>query len=406
MDLAFESDSKFMNSHGNPPIFADESWPHFGEDEISAATDVLRSGQVDSKTGDRVAALERAFETSIGGDAVALTNGTVALELCLRTLGIGQDDQIILPSRASVSAASTVRRLGATPVFADVDRDSQTVTPITIMPMIGRRTKAIVATHLAGWPCNMQGILALAELNSLLVIEDCSEAVGASISRKPVGSFGHAAAFSFGQDRIVSTGGEGGLALFRDEAAGNRARRYKDHGRDSGRVPQPTENPIFPRPHETIGTNWKLTELQAAIGLSQIAKLEDMLARRRANAKAWFEGLRPSPLLRLPRPEARFEHAYYKVYAFLKPEQMRAGTTRDDVLAALNEAGVRAFVGTCAEVYREPVFDDLKVSPRPVAQELGETSLMFECHPNLNSFRLQQTADRAREIIDGFVAGR
>lgn len=394
-----------MNSFAVPPFPADEFWPHFGEDEVAAVVEVLRSGRVNQWTGDRVTAFEREFETRFGGHAVAVANGSIALELSLRSLGIGPGDEVIVTPRSHIASASCVGMVGAKPVFADVDRDSQTITPISIMPLIGRRTKAIIAVHLAGWPCNMPGIMALADLNGLLVIEDCAEAIGASISRQPVGSFGHAAAFSFGDDQIITTGGEGGLALFRDEAARTRAWSLKDHGKNLALSMTPPDGPGFRWLHETVGTNGRLTEMQAAIGLVQLGKLEAWLERRRSYAKVWFEGLRASQLLRLPRPETRFEHAHYKVYAFLKPERMRQGATRDDVLAALNEAGIRAFAGACPEIYREAVFAGLKVRTLPIAKELGETSLMFECHPTLNSFRVPQMADRARAIIDHFDVG-
>ncbi|MGI9381705.1 MAG: DegT/DnrJ/EryC1/StrS family aminotransferase, partial [Methyloligellaceae bacterium] len=199
-----------------------------------------------------------------------------------------------------------------------------------------------------------------------------------------------------------TTGGEGGMVLFRDRAAWQRAWEYKDHGKSLDALQQPSDGSGFRWVHGSVGTNWRLTEMQAAIGLVQLGKLDRWLARRRANAAVWAEILGDSPALRIPQPPDGVAHAFYKFYVFLEPDALKPGTTRDDVLRALTEAGLRAFSGSCPEIQREAAFADLDVAPTPVAHELGETSLMFEVHPTLDPDRLRATAAMAREVIGRF----
>ncbi|MCG8560318.1 MAG: DegT/DnrJ/EryC1/StrS aminotransferase family protein [Hyphomicrobiales bacterium] len=382
-----------------------EPWPYFGDDEIEAVAEVLRSGQVNQWTGNRVKRFEAAAaERFAMPHAVAVANGTVSLELALRALGIGPGDEVVVTCRSFMASASCVSLVGATPVFADVDRDSQNLTPATVAPLLSERTRAIIPVHLAGWPADMDGLMALAEANDLLVIEDCAQAVGATVGDRPAGSFGHAASISFCQDKIITTGGEGGMVLFRDPAAWQRAWEYKDHGKSWDALQQPADGPGFRWLHGSIGTNWRLTEMQAAIGLVQLAKLDRWLAKRRANAAVWAEILGASPALRIPLPPDGLGHAFYKLYAFLRPDALKPGTARDDVLRALIEAGIRAFSGSCPEIQREAAFADLEVAPTPVAHELGETSLMFEVHPTLDPDRLRATAAMAREVVARFEA--
>lgn len=380
-----------------------EPWPYFGDDEIEAVAEVLRSGRVNQWTGDRVKRFEQAVAERLAmPHAVAVANGTVGLELALRALGIGAGDEVVVTARSFVASASCVSLVGARPVFADVDRNSQNLTAATIAPLLTERTRAVIPVHLAGWPADMDAIMTLAEANGLMVIEDCAQAVGASIGGRPAGSFGHAASLSFCQDKIITTGGEGGMVLFRDQGAWQRAWEYKDHGKSWDALQQPAQGSGFRWVHGSVGTNWRLTEMQAAIGLVQLGKLERWLDRRRANAAIWAEILGESPAIRIPAPPDDVAHAFYKFYAFLRPDALKPGSTRDDVLQALVEAGIRAFSGSCPEIQREGAFADLDVAPTPVAHELGETSLRFEVHPTLDPDRLRATAAMAREVIGRF----
>ena len=376
-----------------------QSWPFYEEDEIAAVQEVLRSGRVNQWTGDRVTAFEEAaantFQTR---HALAVSNGSVALELALRALNIGPGDEVIVTSRSYVASATCVLVVGAIPIFADINRQSQNITVETIRPLITEKTKAIIPVHLAGWPCDMQAIMALAEDHNLLVVEDCAQAVGAAINGRSVGSFGHAATLSFCQDKIISTGGEGGMVFFQDGECYERAWQYKDHGK-SIEARKPGANLGFRWLHDTVGTNWRLTELQAAIGILQLKKLAGWLEKRRRNAAIWRDALSATSCIDIPAPENHFEHAYYKFYAFVRPERLQAGSTRDTLLTALQDSGIVAFSGSCPEIYREKVFSDFAVETRPVARELGETSLMFEVHPTLDPDDLRDTAEKASAII-------
>lgn len=383
--------------------FARAPWPHFEDDEIAAATAVLRSGKINYWTGEECRAFEREYaQATQRRHAVALANGTLALELALMAFGVGEGDEVITASRTYVASASCAVMRGAVPVIADVDADSQCVTAETLRAALTPRTKAIVVVHLAGWPCPMDEIMALAAERNLVVVEDCAQAHGATWRGKPVGAFGHAAAFSFCQDKIITTGGEGGMLVLDDEDAWKRAWAYKDIGRSYDAVYHRKHAPGFRWLTESFGTNWRLTELQAAIGRLQLAKLPRWTEQRRANAKTLAKGFADIAALRVPLPPAHAGHAFYKFYAFVRPGELAAGWSRDRIMAELNERGVPCTVGSCSEIYLEKAFTDRGWGPQerlPVARELGETSLMFMVHPTLPQEALEATVAAMRQVM-------
>jgi dTDP-4-amino-4,6-dideoxygalactose transaminase len=362
-------------------------WPHFDEEQVAAAAAVLRSGKVNYWTGEEGRAFEQEFARACGAAfGIALANGTVALELALHVLGIGPGDEVVVTPRSFVASAAVVALRGARPVFAEVDPDSQNVTPATVRAVLSSRTKAIIAVHLAGWPCDVDGLLALARAHELKLIEDCAQAHGATVHGRSVGSFGHVAAFSFCQDKIMTTGGEGGLLTTDDERLWRAAWAYKDHGKSYDAVYHRRHRPGFRWLHESLGTNWRLTEMQAAIGRRQLQRLPEWLSVRRRNAAILADGLRALPLLRVPEPPAHVGHARYKFYAFIRPDRLARGWTRDRIMAAIVARGVPCFAGSCSEIYRERAFSERDLGPsRPlhVARALGATSLMLLVHPTL-----------------------
>jgi len=375
-----------------------EQWPFFDEDEIAAATDVLRSGRVNQWTGAEVFKFEHAFASYLGAErGIALANGSVALELALRALGIGPGDEVVVTPRSFVASASSVRLVGATPVFADVDAVSGNLTAQTVAAALTSRTRAVMPVHLAGWPADMPAILELASRHGLKVIEDCAQAHGAEVDGRPVGSFGDAAAFSFCQDKIISTGGEGGFTVFKSEEAWEWAWSYKDHGKNHAKAFSRQAQPGYRWLHDRVGTNWRLTGPQAAIGLVQLDKLPQWRALRARNAEIWGEALRTVEGLRVELPQERFRHGYYKFY-FYVDAPTGASDLRSEILSRADQIGLRVFSGTCSEIYREAAFSDLPKFDLPIARRLGETSLMVEVHPTLDPVLLEQRAQALAQI--------
>jgi dTDP-4-amino-4,6-dideoxygalactose transaminase len=378
------------------------SWPHFEHDEIDAAVEVLRSGKVNYWTGDEGRLFEKEFAAFVGCDnAVAVVNGTAALECALKALGIGPGDEVITTSRTFIASASCAVMLGARPVIADVDHDSQNVTAESIGRVLTPRTKAIVAVHLAGWSCEMDEILALAHGRGIKVVEDCAQAQGATYKGRPIGSLGDVAAFSFCQDKIMTTAGEGGMVTTNSGELWNAMWSLKDHGKSYDAVYHREHSPGFRWLHESFGTNWRLTEIQSAIGRLQLRKLSRWVETRREHAAMLTECFSELPGLRVTMPPEYIGHAYYKYYAFVRPEALRAGWSRDRILAEITARGIPCFSGSCSEIYLEKAFpaEWRPESRLPVARELGETSLMFQVHPTLRPEQIARTCEVLRQVM-------
>ncbi len=375
----------------------------FDSDEIDAASSVLASGKVNYWTGGECQAFELDFAAfSETRHAISLANGTLALELALYALDIGAGDEVIVPARTFIASASCAVARGAVPVVADVDPDSQNLTADTIRAVLTPRTRAIIAVHLAGWPCDMDPITQLARERGIRVIEDCAQAHGATYKGRPVGSLGDCAAFSFCQDKIMTTGGEGGMLVLNDTCLWETAWAYKDHGKSFDAVFNRAHPPGFRWLHESFGSNFRMTEMQAAIGRRQLAKLPQWLAARRRNAAALDAGLAAIPGLRVVRPPREFGHAYYKYYAFTEPGLLAAGWDATRIIEAINAEGVPCFAGSCSEIYRERAFAERGWGPArrlPVAQRLGETSLMFMVHPTLGETEMVDTVSAVRKVM-------
>lgn len=378
-------------------------WPHFDEDEILSVTETLRSGRVNYWTGEQAKTFEKEFANFCGTEyGIALANGTVALELALRSLGIGEGDEVIVTPRTFIASASCVVMMGAAPVFADIDLDSQNITAATIQEVISPRTKAIIVVHHAGYPCDMDPIMALADEYGLAVIEDCAQAHGASYQGRPVGGLGHVAAFSFCQDKIMTTGGEGGMLVTNSHDVWEKSWSFKDHGKSYDAVYNRQYPAGFRWLHESFGTNWRMTELQGAIGRIQLKKLPQWHAKRTHNASRLTTYFSDIPALRVSRPPTTLLHAYYKYYVNVCPASLKPGWDRDRILNAITQKGVPCFTGTCPEIYLEKAFESagLKPSARlPNAMKLGETSLVFLVHPTLTD----NDIDFAAEVVRGVM---
>jgi dTDP-4-amino-4,6-dideoxygalactose transaminase len=380
-------------------------WPLFENDEIAAATAVLRTGRVNYWTGEECRLFEKEFAKSHGvARAIAVSNGSVAIGMALRALQLPPNSEVIVTPRTFVATVSEIVLAGHTPIFADVDRDSQNLTVESIAPLISDRTAAIVVVHLAGWPCDMRRIVQLAAEHDLRVVEDCAQAHGATIDDGPVGSWGDIATFSFCQDKIMTTGGEGGMVVTNSEELWSTCWSFKDHGKSTALLKPSKSPPVFRYVHDTVGTNFRMTEMQAAIGRIQLRKLSDWVERRRRNALTLAEALAGIDALRIPRPpDNRVHHAYYKFYAFLRPEKLKPDWNRDRIVAELLDRGVPCGSGICPEAYLERAFRDASYSPAkplPVAAELGQTSLMFVVHPTLSQDNMHSMADAVKGVLE------
>jgi dTDP-4-amino-4,6-dideoxygalactose transaminase len=378
-------------------------WPCFTEEEAATVAKMLLSNKVNYWTGTECRAFEEEFAAWAGTrHAVALANGTLALDVALKALGIGPGDEVVVTPRTFFASAACIVNAGATPVFADVDRDSQNITAETIRKVVTPRTKAIICVHLAGLPCDMDPIMALATQHGLYVIEDCAQAHGASYKGRMVGSIGHIGAWSFCQDKIITTGGEGGMVTTNDQHWWSAMWSFKDHGKSWDAVYERAHPPGFRWVHESFGTNWRMLETQAAIGRIQLRRMPSWSAKRRANAEKIAAVCRHSLAVRVPAVPVGVEHAYYKFYVFAEPERLADGWTRERIVDEIMARGVPCLQGTCPEVYMEQAFAGTGFRPRErlrVARELGETSIMFLVHPTLTDEEMDKTCRAIGEVL-------
>ena len=398
-------------------------WPSFSKEEVDAVSKVLLSNQVNYWTGQAGREFEREFAAWCQADhAIAVFNGTVALDMAMAGLRVGAHyggdaaDEVIVTPRTFLASVSTVVTAGAVPVFADVDADSGNITAETIEKVITPKTKAIIVVHLAGWPCDMDPIMALAEAHGIKVIEDCAQAHGARYKGRPVGSIGHVGAWSFCQDKIMTTGGEGGMVTTNDRDLWSRMWAFKDHGKSWDAVYERDHPPGFRWLHESFGTNWRMLEMQSAIGRIQLRRMTNWTAARSRNAAGVAAALTPftsdAGPIRLPRfacatcvgcsPQTGCTHAQYKFYAYVRPDSLAPDWTRDRIVDEIASYGVPCFQGSCSEVYLEKAFDGTGWRPTerlPVARELGETSLMFLVHPTLTEEEISKTAEVISEVL-------
>jgi dTDP-4-amino-4,6-dideoxygalactose transaminase len=391
-------------------------WPSFTLDEAKVVNSVLLSNKVNYWTGTECREFELEFASWCGSKhAVAVANGTLALDLALNALDIGPGDEVVVTPRTFIASISCVVSAGATPVFADVAIDSGNITAETIERVLTPRTKAVICVHLAGWPCDMDPIVALAQQHGLKVIEDCAQSHGGRYKGRSVGTIGDIGAWSFCQDKIMTTGGEGGMVTTNDFKLWKKMWSYKDHGKDWDAVYNKTHPPGFRWLHESFGTNWRMLEMQAAIGRLQLRKMNEWSAARNSNAARILETCRNHSAVRVPGfvcnkascslncPEkSGCVHAFYKCYVYAQPERLTKGWDRDRILKELNNRGVPCYQGSCSEVYLEHCFDHTEWRPTtrlPIAQRLGDTSLMFLVHPTITDDEISKTCKELHAVL-------
>lgn len=372
-----------------------EPWPSFTTEEADAVKNVLLSNKVNYWTGQECRIFEKEFaEFSDTKYAVALANGTVALDVALKALDIGAGDDVIVTSRTFLASASSIVTAGANPVFADVELDSQNISRRTIEAVLTPNTKAIICVHLAGWMCDMDPIMQLAAERGIYVIEDCAQAHGAKYKGKAAGSIGHIAAWSFCQDKIMTTGGEGGMVTTNDETLWKKMWSYKDHGKSYDSIYNKQHPPGFRWLHDSFGTNWRMMEMQAVIGRIQLTRMAEWTKKRTENAEKILKAFEDSPFFSVHTPSVDYIHAYYKCYVHANLEALPDGWSRDRIMQEINSQEVPCFSGSCSEVYLEHAFDGTPWRPEKRlenAQKLGETSLMFLVHPTLSQDSIEKT---------------
>lgn len=390
-------------------------WPNFSEREAEAVKQTILSNKVNYWTGDQSREFESAFAKWAGTRrAIALANGTLALDLAMQGLRIGarnggsSEDEVIVTPRTFIASVSSVVNAGAIPVFADVDYESGNITVDSIHSVITNRSRAVIPVHLGGWPAEMVEIMALADTHGLFVIEDCAQAHGALISGDSVGSFGHVGAWSFCQDKIMTTGGEGGMITTNDEELWSRMWSFKDHGKSWDAVYNRSHLPGFRFVHESFGTNWRMMEVQAALGLIQLDLVRSWNERRNKIAMDIASVLGQFPqALRVPMPGLHIRHAFYRLYAYFRQNGLKQGWDRDRVIAKLVNRGVPVMHGTCSEVYLEKAFEDQKwYSGQRLenARDLGETSICFLVHPSLQDKHVSKLCDLTKSVLSEAVA--
>jgi len=379
-------------------------WPVYSDKECKVVSDVLSSGKVNYWTGQIGRLFEKEFASWLGVDyAIAISNGTAALEVALHALNIQQGDEVLVTPRSFIASVSCIVNLGAIPVFIDVERDSGNIDASLLVDKITNKTKAILCVHLAGWPCEMDAIMRIANDHDLYVVEDCAQAHGARYKGRSVGTIGHIGCWSFCQDKIMTTGGEGGMVTTNNYDLWSKMWSYKDHGKSWEAVYKGEHSSGFQWVHESFGTNMRLTEMQAAIGRIQIKKMEGWSKARDENAEAILDVCRKfSDVLRVPIIPGHIKHAWYKCYVYLKLENIEKKWTRDKVLEEINSQGVPCYAGSCSEIYMEKAFDSTSFRPinsLSVANELGASSLMFLVHPTLTKQEINKTCNVIKNVM-------
>jgi perosamine synthetase len=362
------------------PVFA----PWLSENVRRYVLDCVDSGWI-SSLGEYVGRFEREFAAFCEArHAVATSNGTTALHLALVTLGIGPGDEVLVPDLTFVATANAVRYSGAMPVFVDADPITWTLDPADARRKVTARTRAIVPVHLYGHPADLDPLLELARTHDLRVVEDAAEAHGARYKGRRVGALGHVGVFSFYGNKIITTG-EGGMVVTNDPALAERAAFLRDHAMDPKRRYY----------HPEVGFNYRMTNIQAAIGCAQLEQAEPILARRKTIGAAYEAGLAGIPGLRRPPAEPWAESVYWMYSVLVEPG---FGRDRDDVRDGLWARGVdsRPFFVPLHELppYRMDI-------PFPVATALGRTGINLPSGTGLTAEEIQTVCQALRELAGG-----
>lgn len=402
----WDSDGSRLAIDGGSPVRSTPwpSWPSYSKEEVALVADVLAGGLVNYWTGTHGRQFEAEYANYLGVcGTVALMNGTVALEASLRALGIGEGDEVIVPCRTFIASASCVVAVGARPVLADVDPVTQCVTAACVAVKVSDRTRAVIAVHLAGMVCDLDPIVSLCHERGIALIEDCAQAHGARYKDRPVGSIGDVGAFSFCQDKIITTGGEGGLVATDDAALLDRIVRYKDHGKDPELVAAARMRGAggFAYLHSSFGTNWRMTEMQAALGRHQLRRLDESVARRRYLAERLSRSIADVDGISVVPAPPWAVWAYYRLSLRIDQSRLIHGWSRDRIVSALIAENVWAGPGACPDIGHEHAFDAVPGArdARPGAESIAGESLVLQVHPALADGDIDSTAEAIARVM-------
>ncbi|MEV7829061.1 DegT/DnrJ/EryC1/StrS family aminotransferase [Streptomyces subrutilus] len=367
-------------------------WPQLSDDDVEAAVAALRSNRLVGLGNPVVDEFEAALAAGQGVEhAVVVSTGTAAVHLALHALDVGPGDEVIVPTHTFIGSASPVTYLGARPVFADVTPDTHCLDPDSVKSLITERTKAIVVVHINGCAADMKALSAVGAEAGVPVVEDMAQALGTSIGGRPVGGFGDLACVSLFEQKVITSGGEGGAVLTDNPVYADRIRRLRSHG----------EGPIEGRPgliwaHE-VGYNYRLTSVQAAVGLAQHARLGSMVAARRHNAAYLSERLAGIEGLELPVEPEGTVHAFWKYVVRAVPGGGRPPAA--EIAATLRSRGVPVLLRYPFPLHRQPAFADHAEVSLPVAERLSQELLALPSHPGLAEGHLDHIADEVRKAF-------
>jgi dTDP-4-amino-4,6-dideoxygalactose transaminase len=395
------------------------NYPRYNQYTLRKVQKVLKSGRVNYWTGHECKEFEREFTKYIENKyAVTLSNGSVALEIALKALNLKKRDEIIVSPRSFIISASCVLDLGLKPVFADVDNNGN-LSIKGIKKAYNKNVKAIILVHLNGLSCDLDPVLKFIKKNKIFLIEDCSQAHGAIYKDKKVGSFGHISTWSFCQDKIISTGGEGGMISTNNKKLWLKLWSLKDHGKNYKSVFYKKHKTGFRWLHDNLGSNYRMTEMQAAIGREQLKTLDNQLKIRNAIANIYLNELKEyyQRYHLLQKPDFKCQtcpfkqnekkcnkclHAFYRLNLFINKNKIK----QIKLIEQLNKNKINCSVGSCPEIYREKIFKKLKFSPKKRlfnAKLLGETSIMFPIDPGRSMAKVKIEINSIKKIFNKYL---
>ncbi len=380
----------------------EKNWPNFDKNLISKVNSIISSGKINYTEGSYGIKFEKEFSKFVGNKySVAICNGTAALEVAIKSLRLPKNSEILVPARSFFSSASCIVNTGYVPVFVDVDLSTQNISIDDIKKKITKKTKAIICVHLAGLPCDMYGIKKIINKKKISIIEDCSQAHGASIDNKQVGSFGDISTWSFCNDKIISTLGEGGMISTNKKKLYLFCKRIINHGTNL-KDNKKTEKFIYNKDY--FGTNLRITEIQSCAGLEQLKKLKKIQKKRENISKSYHKILsRYKSYFNCYYPSKKIKSAWYRLYFFLRTDLKKYQKLRFKIIQDLRKNNLKCFTGSCPEIYLEKAFKKLnnsKIIRLKNCKTLGETSIALEINHTLKYSQHKKKILILKQVID------